>query len=195
MSRSWIARKFIRDLVDHHHPEDSKILDRKRLLAEVHRRRLAGQTVVFTNGCFDLLHPGHVRLLREAANLGDFLVVGLNSDASVRRLKGANRPINPAEARAEVLSALKAVDAVTIFDEDTPLELITAIRPNVLVKGGDYRPDEVVGRAEVEEAGGRLVLIPLVEGHSTTTLVRRASERADHSPRHRITARSARRPS
>ena len=111
-------------------------------------------------------------------NLGDFLVVGLNSDASVRRLKGTNRPINPAEARAEVLSALKAVDAVTIFDDDTPLELITAIRPDVLVKGGDYRPDEVVGRAEVEEAGGRLVLIPLAEGHSTTTLVRRASERA-----------------
>ena len=160
--------EILRDLVDHHHPEDSKILDRKHLLAEVHRRRLAGQTVVFTNGCFDLLHPGHVRLLREAANLGDFLVVGLNSDASVRRLKGPSRPINPAEARAEVLSALEAVDAVTIFDEDTPLELITAIRPDVLVKGGDYRPDQVVGRAEVEEAGGRLVLIPLAEGHSTT---------------------------
>jgi D-beta-D-heptose 7-phosphate kinase / D-beta-D-heptose 1-phosphate adenosyltransferase len=170
--------EIIRDLVDHHRPEESKILDGKRLLAEVHRRRLAGQKMVFTNGCFDLLHPGHVRLLREAANLGDYLVVGLNSDASVRRLKGANRPINPAEARAEVLSALKAVDAVTIFDADTPLELITALRPNILVKGGDYHPDQVVGRAEVEEAGGRLVLIPLIEGHSTTTLVRRASERA-----------------
>jgi D-beta-D-heptose 7-phosphate kinase / D-beta-D-heptose 1-phosphate adenosyltransferase len=171
--------EILRDLVDHHHPEDSKILDRKHLLAEVHRRRLAGQTLVFTNGCFDLLHPGHVRLLREAANLGDFLVVGLNSDASVRRLKGPSRPINPAEARAEVLSALKAVDAVTIFDADTPLELITALRPNILVKGGDYRPDQVVGRAEVEVTGGRLVLIPLAEGHSTSTLVRRASERAD----------------
>jgi D-beta-D-heptose 7-phosphate kinase / D-beta-D-heptose 1-phosphate adenosyltransferase len=170
--------EILRDLVDHHHPEESKVLDRKRLLAEVQRRRLAGQTMVFTNGCFDLLHPGHVRLLRDAANLGDFLVVGLNSDDSVRRLKGPNRPINPAEARAEVLSALKAVDAVTIFDADTPLELITALRPNVLVKGGDYRPDQVVGRAEVEEAGGRLVLIPLAEGHSTSTLVRRASERA-----------------
>jgi D-beta-D-heptose 7-phosphate kinase/D-beta-D-heptose 1-phosphate adenosyltransferase len=170
--------EILRDLVDHHHPEESKILSRKHLLAEVQRRRLAGQTMVFTNGCFDLLHPGHVRLLRDAANLGDFLVVGLNSDDSVRRLKGPNRPINPAEARAEVLSALKAVDAVTIFDADTPLELITALRPNVLVKGGDYRPDQVVGRAEVEEAGGRLVLIPLAEGHSTSTLVRRASERA-----------------
>ena len=170
--------EILRDLVDHHHPEESKVLDRKRLLAEVQRRRLAGQTMVFTNGCFDLLHPGHVRLLRDAANLGDFLVVGLNSDDSVRRLKGPNRPINPAEARAEVLSALKAVDAVTVFDADTPLELITALRPDVLVKGGDYRPDQVVGRAEVEEAGGRLVLIPLAEGHSTSTLVRRASERA-----------------
>jgi D-beta-D-heptose 7-phosphate kinase / D-beta-D-heptose 1-phosphate adenosyltransferase len=170
--------EILRDLVDHHHPEQSKLLDRKHLLSEVHRRRLAGQTIVFTNGCFDLLHPGHVRLLREAANQGDFLVVGLNSDASVRRLKGTNRPINPAEARAEVLSALKVVDAVTIFDEDTPLELITAIHPHVLVKGGDYRPDEVVGRREVEETGGRLVLIPTVEGHSTTTMVRRASERA-----------------
>ena len=138
----------------------------------------AGQTVVFTNGCFDLLHPGHVRLLRQAAALGDFLVVGLNSDASVRRLKGANRPINPEDARAEVLAALESVDAVTVFDEDTPLELIEAIGPDVLVKGGDYRPDEVVGRAEVEAAGGRLVLIPLVEGHSTTRLVHRAADGA-----------------
>ena len=104
--------------------------------------------------------PGHVRLLRQAAALGEFLVVGLNSDSSVRRLKGPSRPINPAEARAEVLSALEAVGAITVFDEDTPLELITAIRPDILVKGGDYRPDEVVGRAEVEAAGGRLVLIP-----------------------------------
>jgi D-beta-D-heptose 7-phosphate kinase / D-beta-D-heptose 1-phosphate adenosyltransferase len=170
--------EILRDLTEHHHPEKSKVFNRKDLVAEVQRRRVAGQTVVFTNGCFDLLHPGHVRLLRDAANLGHFLVVGLNSDASVRRLKGPNRPLNPAEARAEVLSALKAVDAVTVFDEDTPLELITALRPDILVKGGDYSPDQVVGRHEVEQAGGRLVLIPLVEGHSTTTLVRRASERA-----------------
>jgi D-beta-D-heptose 7-phosphate kinase/D-beta-D-heptose 1-phosphate adenosyltransferase len=170
--------EILRDLTEHHHPEKTKVLDRKDLIAEVHRRRMAGQTIVFTNGCFDLLHPGHVRLLREAANLGHYLVVAINSDASIRRLKGLSRPLNPAEARAEVLSALKAVDAVTIFDEDTPLELITAIRPDVLVKGGDYRPDEVVGRDEVEEVGGKLVLVPVVEGHSTTSLVRRASERA-----------------
>jgi D-beta-D-heptose 7-phosphate kinase / D-beta-D-heptose 1-phosphate adenosyltransferase len=166
-----------RDLVEHHAPEGSKILDREHLAAEVARRRRAGQTIGFTNGCFDLLHPGHVRLLREASGYCNFLAVGLNSDASVRRLKGASRPINPAEARAEVLSALEAVDAATIFDEDTPLELINAIRPDVLIKGGDYRPDQVVGRAEVEAAGGRLVIVPLFEGHSTTSMVGRASER------------------
>ena len=169
--------EMLRDLVDHHHPEASKHLRHNDLLTEVQRRRLAGQSVVFTNGCFDLLHPGHVRLLREAAAMGDFVVVGLNSDESVRRLKGPSRPLNPALARAEVLSALEAVDAVTVFDEDTPLELITAIRPDILVKGGDYQPEQVVGRAEVEAAGGRLVIIPLAEGHSTTTMVRRAAER------------------
>jgi D-beta-D-heptose 7-phosphate kinase/D-beta-D-heptose 1-phosphate adenosyltransferase len=169
--------EILSDLVDHDHARESKNLDLHELVAEVHRRRLAGQKVVFTNGCFDLLHPGHVRLLRLAADMGDYLVVGVNSDASARRWKGPSRPINPAEARAEVLSALEAVDCVTVFDEDTPLELITAIRPDVLVKGGDYRPDQVVGRAEVEEAGGRLVLIPVAEGHSTTTIVRRARDR------------------
>ncbi len=166
-----------RDLVEHHAPEGAKILDRDRLKEEVTRRHRAGQTIGFTNGCFDLLHPGHVRLLREAAGYCDFLAVGLNSDASVKRLKGTSRPINPAEARAEVLSALEAVDAVTIFDEDTPLELINAIRPDVLIKGGDYRPDQVVGREEVEQTGGRLVIVPLFEGHSTTSMVDRASDR------------------
>ncbi len=141
------------------------------LLAEVGRRRSIGQRVVFTNGCFDILHVGHARLLREAAALGDFLVVGLNSDASVRRLKGPERPRNSEDARAELLAALDAVDAVTVFDDDTPLALIDAIRPDVLVKGGDYRPDEVVGRDVVEASGGRLVLIPLVEGYSTTKLL------------------------
>ena len=134
-------------------PEAGKRLDRAR----AGRRgpppcAQAGQTVVFTNGCFDLLHVGHVRLLRQAAALGDFLVVGLNSDASVRRLKGPSRPLNPEDARAELLAGLECVDAVTVFDEDTPLELIEAILPDVLVKGGDYRPEEVVGRDEVEAA-------------------------------------------
>ena len=167
-----------RDLIEHHSAEGGKILDRNLLATEVSRRHRAGQTVGFTNGCFDLLHPGHVRLLREAAGLCDYLAVGVNSDESVRRLKGPSRPIVPAEARAEVLSALEAVDAVTIFDEDTPLELIAAIGPDVLIKGGDYRPDEVVGRAEVEASGGKLVIVPLFEGHSTTGMVDRASERA-----------------
>jgi D-beta-D-heptose 7-phosphate kinase/D-beta-D-heptose 1-phosphate adenosyltransferase len=167
--------EILRDLIAHHQPEGSKLLDRDHLVLEVRRRRWAGQTVVFTNGCFDLLHPGHVRLVRQARSLGDCLVVGLNSDASVQRLKGESRPINAAASRAEVLSALESVDAVTIFDEDTPLELIRAIRPDVLVKGGDYRPEDVVGRAEVEAAGGRLVLIPLAEGHSTTNLVHQAA--------------------
>ncbi len=165
--------EIIRDLVEHHQPEGSKVLDRDHLVIEAGRRRRAGQRVVFTNGCFDLLHPGHVRLLRQARSLGDYLVVGINSDASVRRLKGPDRPLNTAESRAEVLSALESVDAVTIFDDDTPLDLIEAINPDVLVKGGDYRPEEVVGRAEVEAGGGRLVLIPLAEGHSTTGLVHR----------------------
>jgi D-beta-D-heptose 7-phosphate kinase/D-beta-D-heptose 1-phosphate adenosyltransferase len=176
--------EILRDLIDHRCAEGSKILDHNHLVDEVRRRRLAGQKIVFTNGCFDILHPGHTRLLRQAADQGDYLIVGLNSDASVRRLKGLSRPINPSDARAEVLSALEAVDAVTVFDEDTPLNLITTLRPDVLVKGGDYRPEEVVGRAEVEATGGRLLLIPLVEGHSTTGLVHRASERerTPHAP-------------
>jgi D-beta-D-heptose 7-phosphate kinase/D-beta-D-heptose 1-phosphate adenosyltransferase len=177
--------EILRDLIDHHRPEAAKQLTLDLLIAEVNRRRQAGQKVVFTNGCFDLLHVGHVRLLREAAALGDFLVVGLNSDASVRQLKGPARPINPECDRAELLAALECVDAVTVFDAETPLELIQAIRPDVLVKGGDYRPDEVVGRAEVESAGGRLVLVPLVEGHSSSRLIRKAADRTIllHPPR------------
>jgi D-beta-D-heptose 7-phosphate kinase/D-beta-D-heptose 1-phosphate adenosyltransferase len=170
-------QELLRDLIDHHRPEAGKRLGVDLLQAEVSRRRQAGQTIVFTNGCFDLLHVGHIRLLREAAALGDFLVVGLNSDTSVRQLKGPSRPINGEDDRAELLAALEAVDAVTVFDAETPLALIQAIRPDVLVKGGDYRPDEVVGRAEVEAGGGRLVLVPLAEGHSSSRLIRTAAER------------------
>jgi D-beta-D-heptose 7-phosphate kinase/D-beta-D-heptose 1-phosphate adenosyltransferase len=171
------------DLIDHHGTDSAKILDRDRLKVEVMRRHRAGQTIGFTNGCFDLLHRGHVALLRQAAAYCDFLAVGVNSDASVKRLKGPGRPINPAEARADVLAAIEAVDAVTIFDEDTPLELISAILPDVLIKGGDYRPDQVVGRDEVEAAGGRLVIVPLFEGHSTSSMARRlaASEAKAHA--------------
>jgi D-beta-D-heptose 7-phosphate kinase/D-beta-D-heptose 1-phosphate adenosyltransferase len=130
--------------------------------------------VVFTNGCFDALHPGHVEHLAQAKALGDVLVVGLNSDASVRRLKGAGRPLVPEADRAAVLAALSSVDAVTLFDQDTPLELISALLPDVLVKGGDYDLDGIVGREVVEEAGGEVRVLPLVEGYSTTGILNRS---------------------
>lgn len=151
-------------------PQD-KFFTRDRLLARFPRAR--AERVVFTNGCFDILHRGHVEYLAAARALGDVLVVGLNTDASVRRLKGPDRPLVTEDDRAFVLAGLACVDAVVLFDEDTPRELIAALLPDILVKGGDYRPDEVVGRAEVEAAGGRLVLVPIVEGRSTTGLLHR----------------------
>lgn len=135
------------------------------------RKDHADSKIVFTNGCFDILHIGHIRYLQEAASLGDILIVGLNSDASVKRLKGPERPINSQDERAEMLGALGFVDYVVIFDEDTPLELIRTIRPDILVKGQDYAPEQVVGRKEVEERGGKLVLVPFVEGKSTTNII------------------------
>jgi D-beta-D-heptose 7-phosphate kinase/D-beta-D-heptose 1-phosphate adenosyltransferase len=131
----------------------------------------AGRVVVFTNGCFDLLHPGHIRLLEQSRSLGDALLVGINSDASVRTLKGAERPIMPQAERAELLAALEAVDVVAVFDDLTPQSLIAAVLPAVLVKGGDWADDQIVGRAEVEAAGGRVVSIPLLPGYSTSGLV------------------------
>jgi len=130
-------------------------------------------TLVFTNGCFDLIHPGHVQYLEDARALGDFLVLGLNSDASVARLKGPSRPLQDELARALVLLGLRSIDAVVRFDEDTPQELITALQPDVLVKGGDYTLDTVVGREVVEARGGKVVLIPFLPGHSTSTIVGR----------------------
>lgn len=130
-------------------------------------------TVVFTNGVFDLLHPGHVDLLAAARSAGDALVVGINSDDSVRRLKGKDRPLHTAAGRAYVLAALSCVDAVTVFEQDTPLELIRTLRPDILVKGGDYTPDTVVGRDDVESWGGRVVIVPLTPGQSTTGIVER----------------------
>jgi len=175
--------EILRDLIEHQEGGSGKVYDRAGLLAEVARRREIGQTIVFTNGCFDLIHVGHTRLLRKAADLGDYLIVGLNADESVRRLKGPSRPINAETNRAEVLAALDSVDAVTLFTDDTPLNLIEAIRPDVLVKGGDYRPEDVVGREVVEASGGRLVLFPTVEGHSTTNLAHRAADRTlTHHP-------------
>ena len=129
--------------------------------------------MVFTNGVFDLLHPGHVDLLAAARAAGDALIVGINSDASVRRLKGETRPVRSERERAHVLAALRSVDAVSIFEEDTPLELILALRPDLLVKGGDYSLDMIVGRREVEEWGGRVLVMPLTPGHSTTQTIER----------------------
>lgn len=148
-----------------------KRIDELRGLLE--RHRVAGERVVFTNGCFDLLHPGHIRYLREAAALGDLLVVAINSDASVRRLKGPRRPLQPEGERAEILCALEMVRYVTIFDEDTPLEAITALRPQVLVKGGDWAVDQIVGRDVVESGGGRVYSLPFAPGYSTTELIRK----------------------
>lgn len=129
--------------------------------------------VVFTNGVFDLLHPGHVDVLVSARERGDALVVGVNSDASVRRLKGPDRPVRNTGERVYVLAALAAVDVVTVFEHDTPLELVTMLRPDVLVKGGDYAPDTVVGAAEVRSWGGEVVIVPLTAGYSTTSTIER----------------------
>lgn len=148
----------------------SKVMTRDALVTW--RRAQTGR-VVFTNGVFDLLHPGHVELLHAARAEGDTLVVGVNSDASVRRLgKGPERPVCREADRAYVLAALESVDAVCIFDDDTPLALVTALVPDVIVKGGDYRPETIVGADVVTAAGGRVVVVPLVEGKSTTRIVR-----------------------
>jgi len=147
---------------------DGKLRTLEQVLVQIAAQRRQGRKVVFTNGCFDILHSGHVSLLMKAAEQGDFLVVGLNDDASVKRLKGEARPVNNQEDRAKVLSALGCMGAVVLFGEDTPVRLIEAIKPDVLVKGADYRKDQVVGGAFVESYGGKIVLIDLVQGKSTT---------------------------
>ena len=143
---------------------------RAELLAERARWKQSGRIVVFTNGCYDLLHPGHVRLLEQARSLGDVLIVGLNSDASVRRAKGPNRPLIPQEERAGLLLALASVDGVVVFDEDTPRELIAALRPDILVKGADWS-HFIAGREEVEAAGGKVIALDLEPGYSTTAII------------------------
>jgi D-beta-D-heptose 7-phosphate kinase/D-beta-D-heptose 1-phosphate adenosyltransferase len=159
-------------------PEEKIIFDWSVLDEHLASWRRQSLRIGFTNGCFDLVHRGHVRLLTEARAACDRLVVGLNSDLSTRRLKGDGRPINAAEARAEVLSAFEAVDLVVIFEQETPLELIKRVKPSVLIKGADYRLEDVVGRKEVEAAGGDVILVDLVPGQSTTGLVRRSAQSA-----------------
>lgn len=161
-----------------------KSVDALRPLRARLRRR--GKVVVFTNGCFDLLHSGHVRLFRRAKRLGDVLIVGLNADASVRRLKGPSRPVLPLRERQEILAAIADIDYVTSFAEDTPRRIVSALLPDVLVKGGDWGPDRVIGREEVEAAGGRVVIVPYLKGRSSTNIiakVRRSGGRAGSGPK------------
>jgi rfaE bifunctional protein nucleotidyltransferase chain/domain len=150
-----------------------KILSRPDLVRELETRRARGERIVFTNGCFDILHVGHARYLAQARALGDMLVVGLNSDRSVQELKGPNRPLVPEQERAELLAHLAAVDYVSIFDELRPNALIEAVRPHTHVKGGDYRADELPEAPVVRQFGGEIVILPLVEGRSTTNIIAR----------------------
>jgi rfaE bifunctional protein nucleotidyltransferase chain/domain len=148
-----------------------KIKERKELLRIIKTLKAKGNRIVFTNGCFDLLHIGHIRYLEKARTLGDILVVGVNSDSSVRKLKGPKRPVLPVKERAEILSGLECVDYITIFDEIDPLKLITSLKPNVLVKGGDWTKEQIVGREVVERSGGEVVIIPFIKGASTSNLI------------------------
>jgi rfaE bifunctional protein nucleotidyltransferase chain/domain len=159
-----------------------KIKSRRELLPIRWALKREGKTVVFTNGCFDLMHAGHVRLFRKAREKGDVLIVALNTDASIRRLKGRARPVFPLRERLEVLSAFADVDYVTWFAEPTPRKIVAELLPDVLVKGGDWGPDRVVGRAEVEAAGGRVVIVPYLDGHSSSSLIDRIKAAAA-SPR------------
>ena len=161
-----------------------KRLDLQALLEAVELERGAGRRIVFTNGCFDVLHTGHMRSLEQAAALGDRLIVGINHDASVRELKGSERPVVAFDQRADLVAAMEAVDWVIGFDEPTPLRLIEAIRPDVLVKGGDWEPDSIVGRQAVERSGGQVVSLPLVRGRSTTGLLERIRSGRRARPEH-----------
>ena len=150
-----------------------KIFSLKLLLPELGRQKKSGKKIVFTNGCFDVLHAGHTRYLQKARQLGDLLVVGLNTDASVRKLKGPGRPVNPEEARAEVLAALESVDYVVPFSEETPLRLIERLRPHFLVKGGDWKKSSIAGADTVASYGGRVRTIPFIKGFSTTGILKK----------------------
>ncbi|RYY89353.1 MAG: D-glycero-beta-D-manno-heptose 1-phosphate adenylyltransferase [Chitinophagaceae bacterium] len=149
----------------------NKILTPVELQRRVAQWRLLGKTIAFTNGCFDIIHAGHISSLSAAAAEADFLVVGVNSDASVKRLKGESRPVNDQDRRSAVLASLLMIDGVVVFDEDTPRELIASFLPEVLVKGGDYKVEDIAGAAEVQAAGGRVVINPILKGFSTTGII------------------------
>lgn len=149
----------------------SKIYTREELVKAVYRWKFLGKKISFTNGCFDILHTGHIASISEAAKEGDVLIVGVNTDTSTKRLKGEERPVNNEKSRALLLASLAIVDAVSLFEEDTPLELIKAIMPDVIVKGGDYTLDQMIGAKEVMANGGRVVINPIVEGFSTTGII------------------------
>jgi rfaE bifunctional protein nucleotidyltransferase chain/domain len=151
--------------------KNSKLFEKDELLRMVQTKHFFNKRVIFTNGCFDVIHAGHIQYLQKAKTLGDFLIVGLNSDASVRKLKGPSRPIHYEMDRAMVLSALSCIDALILFEEDTPLELINLIQPNILVKGGDYTLDKIVGAKETLARGGKVEVIPFLEGHSSTSII------------------------
>ena len=152
------------------------ILSRQELSEQCERLRLLNKKIVFTNGCFDILHAGHISYLQAASKLGDVLVVGLNTDSSVKKLKGNSRPINSETDRAMILDALRCVDFVTLFDEETPLQLIQNVLPNILVKGGDYTEDTVVGANIVKSYGGKITLLPFIQGRSTTEIIKKILE-------------------
>lgn len=150
---------------------ERKIFTRDSIKHTLNYWHFMGKKIVFTNGCFDILHKGHVAYLTEAKSLGDILILGLNSNSSVKKLKGEGRPVNDENARAFVLAGLAAIDAVIIFEEDTPYDLIKYIQPHVLVKGGDYKPEQIAGHDLVEASGGKVVIIPFVQGFSTTATI------------------------
>jgi D-beta-D-heptose 7-phosphate kinase/D-beta-D-heptose 1-phosphate adenosyltransferase len=154
-----------------------RIISQDESILQVKRWKLKSKTIAFTNGVFDILHEGHIALLSKAATFADILVVGVNSDASVKRLKGENRPVNNEQSRMKILAALIMVDAIVLFEEDTPLELIKKIQPDVLIKGGDYTVETIVGAKEVLAAGGKVEIIPLEEGFSTTGIIARMNSK------------------
>jgi len=163
-------------LSEHGEPLHPAVLTLEEIILRFGKEKRNGKRVVFTNGCFDLLHPGHIESLETARGLGDVLIVGLNSDEGVRKLKGPGRPVYPAEERAEILASLESVDAVLIFVEPTPQRVIAALLPDVLVKGEDWPGNQIVGREEVEAAGGKVVRVEVVEGYSTSEILRKIRE-------------------